>query len=862
MATITPEQRDDVLKVVVGLFNAAPGGVYLSDLAALVESGASTRQVADILAAHPIFLNGVLAGKVTVDDKVNLLMSNFGLTADSDPASAGSQAAAYFKSSLEAGKGFGEIVTEAVNYLKNPAPEFQETANLLNNKALVSAAYSLSNSSTDLAVLQNVLTKVAGDAPYTQTDVNNILAGITQNTLSLKIGEDNLTGSAGDDTFIASVVQDNSGASANTLESIDNLDGGQGNDTLTATISGSGPAPTLTSIENINLRFAEAKTVDLANATGVSVVKINNSSATGTVDKVGDAGTLAVSNQKQNATFAGSTATTLGLTLDAIPADDKGAIQATVDLGGTKATTLNVTAKNANATVNDTGSTAATLTIAATGANQLKLTDTAKAATKVTVSGAGSVDLTAVDFSAALKSFDASTNTGGVKAGFASTAALAAKGGDGADTFKFTSAIADSTVSLGKGDDTLFAGASLDKLSKGADGGDGNDIVNIADGSKLDSTTAAYLTSFEVLDVSGGTGDYDVSLNEFSSAQIDEALGDALAGATKFVAAPDTFTLNILSEAKTGADFAIGNTIDVELKDDKGTTAKGNSETFTLVAKMNDGDKNDVANGNIDANTITVAGVENIKIDATTATIDGKADGEVKASDYTLTTKLVAAAAETITITGDASVDLSGATTIGVVNKVDASASKGDVTIDLSGHTKSVAYFGSEGVDTYTASTIGDNIYTGKGADLVTLTTGVRDTFVLKANTDSQLTDDNEDGKFDLTNDVGFDQITDFEVGGTNATDRIDLTNFGFTGTQRGVVDVSGKVDPTTTDLKSIADLFNAPAGDRGVAYSTDGTDTFVYIDVNKDGNFTVADDAVAKLVGVTAGIGEVDVNF
>ncbi len=858
MATITPEQRDDVLKVVVGLFNAAPGGLYLNDLAANVEGGMSIRQLSDFLASHPIFINEVLAGKVTVDSKVNLLMKNFGLTADSDPASAGSQAAAYFKANLEAGKGFGEIVNNAVTYLKNPAPEFQHTATLLNNKILVSNAYSLNNSSTDLSVLQNVLVKVTGDSPYTPTDVANILAGVTQKTSTLAIGEDKLTGTDGDDTFIASVVQSNNGTPTDSLESIDTVDGGAGNDTLTATIATGNPAPTLKSIETVNLRFTAANTVDLTNASGVTAVTVGDSTTAANVKGVGSASTLGVSNQVQNVTFADSTATTLGLMLDAVPLDSTGAIKTVVDLGSTKATTLNVTAKNANIEVKNAGA-VATLTVAATGTNSLKLTNDAATVTSATVTGAGSVDFTSVAFSGALTKFDASANSGGVKADLASTKAVAVSSGDGADTIKFSGAQADSSATLGKGDDTLFTGALLDKLNKGADGGEGTDIINIADGAKLDATTSKYITNFETLDVSGGKGDYDVSLNGIATTQIDEALGGALTGAVKFIEAPDTFVLNIISKAKTGADFAVGQTIDVELADDAGTTAKGTGETFTLSATINDGNKDDAADGNIDANKVTVAGVENIAIVANTAATDGGSTGTV-AADHELIVELVAAAAETLKITGDASVDLSAVTTIGVVSKVDASGSKGDVTIDLSTHAKTVAYTGSEGVDTYTASTLGDNIYTGKGADDVTLTAGKRDTFVLKAITDSQVTDTSGDKKVTLGADTGFDVINAFVAGGTSTTDRIDLTNGGFTGVQRGVVDVTSKVD-ATTDITSIADLFNDVAGDRAVAYTNIGADVFFFVDANKDGNFTAADDIVGKLVGVTA-ISEVDINF
>lgn len=653
------------------------------------------------------------------------------------------------------------------------------------------------------------------------------------------------------------------------------LDGGAGTDTLNATINSGTPAPVLKNIENVNLRFTAAKSVDLTSATGVTTIKVENSTDVGTVNGVGTVANLAVANQLKDVNFDSSTATTLALNLDTI-ANATGATQVKVDLGKTtaahKATTLNITANNANVELLDTQGTnvTTTLTVAATGTNTLKLTEAVKATT-VTVTGTGSADLTGAAFTGALTKFDASANTGGVKAALNSTKAIAVTGGEGADVITFAGVTGtDNAVSLGKGNDTLFTGALIDSFSKGVDGGDGTDIINITDGSKLTATSAKYITNFETLDVSGATAStFDVSLNSFATVQIDEALGGALKGDVKFDKASDTFTLNILSKVKDGAFDVAKNTV-VALKDDAGTTAKGDAETFTLVATINDGNKDGTADG-INAQQITVANVEKLVVTSNVATTDGAAV-DTKAAAHTLTAKFVADKAETITITGNGGVDLSGVTTIGVVTKVDATGSTGNVTIDFTGHAKSVAYTGSEGVDTYKAGKAGDVIYTGKGADVVTLdanagaTGAVRDTFVLKAATDSQITDTNKDGKITLADDTGFDEVIKFDSIGDNVTpvantsDRLDLTNFGFTGSQRGVADVSASVT-ADTDLTSIVDLFSTPAGDRGVAYTSDGTDSFVFIDANKDGNFTAADDLVIKLTGVGA-VSETFINF
>lgn len=732
----------------------------------------------------------------------------------------------------------------------------------------------------------NTYTTTAGDN-YVLADAQAVIGSVISSnpgqTYTLTIGENRLTGTSGDDTFNAPALEQQGAAgSANSLEGFDILNGGAGNDTLNATVNGGVVSPTLSNIENVTLRVTTAGgAIDFVASTGVQSVTVQNSTAaTGTIDNLGAVSTLAVKNQATNVTFDKSTADTLALALDTF---GKAAVaNNVVELGATKeasATTLNITANNAYATVQDTaGGKAATLNIIATGANRLNLADAA-IVKNVTVSGAGSVDLIGsaattlgTAFTGALATFNASAATGAIKADIQSTVLAAVTTGSGNDLIDMdTAVVAGSTVNLGAGNDTLLVGSKLASFAS-VNGGEGTDTINITDGDTLTAANAKLISGFEVLDVSGGQKNYDVSLNNFATVQIDEAINGALAGAVGFTNASDSFTLNVASNAKSNADFAVGNTITVTGKDYTGTTALGTAESFTLVANMRDGNKDDTPDGNINANTITVAGVEHLVVESNVSTLDGGSKA-LGAANHTLTAKFVATEAETITVKGAASVNLTGVTTIGVVNKVDATQSTGNVTLNLSTHAKSVAYLGSEGIDVYTSSTAGDNIYTGKGADQVTLTNaGARDTFVLKAATDSQIRDTDKSGKITIVGDevdaaaqVGFQQtidtITGFTTGGTNVTDRLDVTNFAFAGAQRGVVDVSALVT-NATNLTSIADLFAAPAGDRGLAFSVIGADTYVFIDANKDGNFTAADDAIIKLAGVATGLSEVDVNF
>jgi hypothetical protein len=167
-------------------------------------------------------------------------------------------------------------------------------------------------------------------------------------------------------------------------------------------------------------------------------------------------------------------------------------------------------------------------------------------------------------------------------------------------------------------------------------------------------------------------------------------------------------------------------------------------------------------------------------------------------------------------------------------------------------------YTGTDDADTYTGTVHGDVIFGGMGGDKINLegAQAARDILVLKTATDSQPSDANNDGRITILDNLGFDNVENFKVGAANTDDRVDLTNFGFTGAQLGIVNASTKVPAFDTDLTSIPDLFSdTTAGDRGLAFSEIPlppalgiSQSFVFIDANKDGDFTAADDMMVEL--------------
>lgn len=450
---ISSTQQTEILKVVVGLFNAAPGGVYLSELAALVEGGMTTSQLADTLAASPVFTTGVLAGKVTVDDQVGVLMKNFGVTADSDPTSAGSQAKAYFTEQVTNGVGFGQIVFNAGVFLATTTDtKFTTVQNLFNNKALVAGAYSKTSSTTDLGTLQNVLSKVTGTAPYTDTDVATILAGAGTNVV-LTTGVDKVLGTAGSDNFIG----DDTGTDP-TVSAVDELTGNGGNDTFQHYLAAGATSvvnPKLNDIANLYINGGAAVIADLSKLAGVTSVQIDNLGGNATYTL---AGTQALTVLNDNGATVynvtgiyGATDTSTNISLSNVGTS---ATSATLDVQGAALATLNLTS---------TG-----------GKNYATLTNSVGTALNKLVIG-GDQKLTLAESLSGVKTIDASSSTGGVQvdvSGAAVNAAFAFTGGSGDDTI----ALADNALG------TLTSGAQLD-------GGSGSNKIGLNDTAL---TTAEY----------------------------------------------------------------------------------------------------------------------------------------------------------------------------------------------------------------------------------------------------------------------------------------------------------------------------------------------------------------------------------
>jgi hypothetical protein len=289
---ITTQQKTTILKIVVGLYNGGISAENLSALANIIDSGASMLDLANELVKGGVFKDKIMGGKVTVQSQVNVLMNNFGVVADSNPKSAGSESEKFFIDAISSGRGFGSIVEEAVNYLSAPTlpKEFSAVGTLLTNKALVAEIYAERRPVDNFDKMIALLADVTVTSPTTRADAVTFIDNFDANKISLTIATENLTGTNGIEIY--SGVFDPTG-NATTLSNADVINGANGTDVLNIRVGststgGSTIAPVLSNIENFfitNQATSDPFTMNFANITGEKQIW-DKDSVSGAITKV------------------------------------------------------------------------------------------------------------------------------------------------------------------------------------------------------------------------------------------------------------------------------------------------------------------------------------------------------------------------------------------------------------------------------------------------------------------------------------------------------------------------------------------------------------------------------------------------
>ena len=804
---ITTQERTNILKLTVGLFNAAPGANYLSEFTSVFEAnGHNLAALAGTLGTTGAF-QSLYPNFQTASEFATKFLTTLGLQGNTE-------AVDFVTAKFNAGVPKAQIIFDALVALDaSTSAEFAAAKAILDNKAAVAENYSvtLGASSTSLAALQGALANVTAD-PASVTAANAANAGGNGQTFTLTANVDNVPGTSGNDTVIGG-----SGAagSASTLGSADVINGGAGTDTMKittegATVGGLTVTPNLTSMEKVEVQAltTTATTVNMVNATGTTEIWNVRSTDALTVNNVQELATVAangLTNQNYTVNFkdtlVAGTADTVSVVLD-------NATVAALKVGGQTAggfETVNLTAKAGKSDV--------------TGAFDTNFTTNTGTKT-INIDGAGSVRLR--DIAATVTTIDASKNTGGADVHIDAGTALAV------------------TFTGGAGDDQIRMENTLTTQDV-IDGGAGRDTIHVTNGAHL--VAGLQVKNIEQLDIAIGQGTYNMdrlagidTLVVSNSLNAAGAIVDNLAKGAKIV----------LGGENTAADLIGAGDLTVNVKDSGAGSANDviainvNSKVGVTTAAGSDLNIANIETVNITASsanagvTHAFAGAVNlthaltINVTADTAAltlgnldalalVDFNASASTKAVSITTGADTFTAAAGTAFKlgAGNDTLNLTGATGGNTAN--DADATKGyDFVING-----------------------------GKGGDAITLAVAAaanKDLLVYAAG----------DSLAGVTNGANnFDTITNFDV----ANDKIDLKAFGFSGTAIADLAVGAVATVDTTSLMvnaaSQANFFGAGANQRAIVYVDLGADSALYIDSNKDGSFQADTDVVIKLAGI-----------
>lgn len=803
---ISDTQKEYIVGLVVGLFNAAPGANYLRELSNAIEAGTSFEDLADFLVSTPQFQQDILKGNVTVSNQVSVLLNNFGLApGNTDPASPDAQAEQFFTDRLNAGADIGDVVIEAGLYLLgSPAAAFQDTANLFKNKILVAGIYSRENSDDSVADLQAVLAGVTATGPANEADAIAYLESIGKGsnpgqTFMLTVNQDNIVGTVGNDTIIAGAAQDGSGSLINTLQSVDVIDGGTGTDILKFTdADGSTVTPSMTNVEIVEARFTDSGDLDLSNSDGVTEIRVLSSTDSGNVSGIGAVENFVIGNDKagNSIDFNDGTATALNITFNNYGNTDPDNLnQGGVWFNDNNAVSATVNINNSNVALHFHGDLTKfkSMTVNAAGTNIFDTTDESDEFIEtLTVTGAGSVDFDGNDWEA-LKTLSADTATGHLTNIHVDDTATSVALGSGNDEITYDAApVATAVVNLGAGDDKITLSAAPAAGATIA-GGDGKDTISLLTAgwetiAGFSDTNRAKISSFEVLSISDALADtktYDLS--KLSGLTDFVAESGVVTAGTATVALASNSTVTIAGDLVTN-----DGTLVVNVKD----AATGENDVLNLVIAGDDS----VGDATV---VVEAEGVETVNLDIT-----GDDDEDINTYSLDLTNDELV----TLNIAGNDIAEFSAAGTMEDLATIDASDNTAGVIIDVSALAQKVEITGTVEDDTFT---VGDNAeVTGNGGN---------DTFVINAPTGGQ--------KYSTILDANKDDVLDFSI----------ITADSFTTSK---ITLAG-----TAVFQDYLDAgANKTAGD--ISWFEWSGDTFVVLDNNGAATFQNGVDVVVKLTG------------
>lgn len=230
---ITTQERSNIIKLTVALFNAAPGATYLAQFTAFYEAGGRSLATLATGMANTSTYATLNPSTQTGSAFASAFLTPFGLQANTEALN-------FISTRFNAGMNKGQIAYEAGLALNDStAPVFADAKAILNNKTSAAETYSVTqgNTSTSISSLQQAVANVTQD-PATVTSSNtanassNSVIDLTTANDTYTIGAGNFTinGLGGDDT----ITTGDGNNTVNTTTGNDTITTGAGNDTINA----------------------------------------------------------------------------------------------------------------------------------------------------------------------------------------------------------------------------------------------------------------------------------------------------------------------------------------------------------------------------------------------------------------------------------------------------------------------------------------------------------------------------------------------------------------------------------------------------------------------------------------------------
>lgn len=280
MATITNAERTNITKLVVGLFNAAPGAAYLAEFTTAYQAmGNSLSGLATALGNTPAF-KSLYPSYLTATEFATKFLTTLGLEGNQE-------AKDWVTAKVNGGTSYSSVILQAVTAISNTNDAaFANAKALLNNKTNVAEYYSTTKnvSSDDLATLQGSISAVKADSKVsTPAEIEEFFKTnpvLPTTGLELTLGRDVINATSAGLTFTAPIVQNNLGGVANTLESGDVINAvGTGNK-LVADVAASGlingqqSAPAISAVTK-NIQVVEYRSQNFGQNGGVHAEQAN-----------------------------------------------------------------------------------------------------------------------------------------------------------------------------------------------------------------------------------------------------------------------------------------------------------------------------------------------------------------------------------------------------------------------------------------------------------------------------------------------------------------------------------------------------------------------------------------------------------